>query len=98
MEVYTFPEDDSCSVLTADLCEHFGGCLKCPGFRTKTQVKQCFARIGVIARLVQRAKGKTGSSEVASPSSMPRGPQSKPPASFHLLTFRWCGQAGFESL
>jgi len=34
MEVYTFPEDDQPSVLTADLCEHFGGCSECPGFTT----------------------------------------------------------------
>lgn len=34
MEVYTFPEDDQPSVLTADLCEHFGGCAECPGFTT----------------------------------------------------------------
>jgi len=39
MEVYTFPEDDSSSVLTADLCEHFGGCLKCPGFTTAGELK-----------------------------------------------------------
>ncbi len=34
MEVYTFPEDDQPSVLTADLCAHFGGCSECPGFTT----------------------------------------------------------------
>ena len=57
MEVFEFPEDDRPSVLTGNLCEHFGGCLECPGFTTagelqvpdKTQMKRCFATIGVIA-------------------------------------------------
>jgi hypothetical protein len=57
MEVYTFPEDDQPSVLTADLCEHFGGCSECPGFTTPAswrcqitiRLGRYFARIGVIA-------------------------------------------------
>jgi hypothetical protein len=65
MERFEFPEDDQPSVLTGDLCEHFGGCAECPGFTTpascsfqttKIQVKRCSVRIGVTAPVTQIEK------------------------------------------